>query len=184
MLSREESSTAFWEKTGSPRLGAVAYLNMLPFFAYAPDIELVPHPRALNTLAMKRQLDAACMSAIAGLSQGFQPIEPFTGVGAEYKVGSAFLEPIVRTQSDRLFWGEVHRRNINGLAEFGRLDVIASVSTPKFYLLTSGASEQSEWLFCALLAAQGLQAVVLRVPGAWAKLDPAGLAAVLEGCDA
>jgi hypothetical protein len=154
-------------------LGAVNYLNMLPFFAFAPGVHRTPVPRELNNLAREGRIAAGCLSAIAGLSSGFEPAAPFMGVGAERKVESVFLEPIIPGAKDKAgkaiaFWNDVRFRNIDGLQ---RLEHTAAADDEHAQnhvrILSSEASEQAEWLFRTLLLSQCIRTTVESTPPGW-----------------
>ena len=145
------------------RLGAVAYLNMLPFF-HQGNIAVFKTPRALNDAARGGDVDAACMSAIAGLRAGFRTLSPAFGIGAAGPVRSVFVEPMPFSAAEDGFW----RNWARGLPS--REEVI---------LWTSGASEHSEWLAGALLEAAGARVEVI-VDAELEKLSAGALRARLE----
>lgn len=169
-------------------LGAVSYLNMLPYFFDDPGVTTLPSPRELNVLAKEDAFDAACLSAIAGLRAGFSPISPFFGIGSRGPVASVYLEPIFAQQ-------DINKSNYtDGVTEFwidfvngnkNRLHELDLKSPPPrvvrlVHLLTVGASEHSEWLIRVLLAAQGFATEVHRVPESWHALSPRQLAAHVQ----
>jgi predicted solute-binding protein len=170
---------------GDTNLGAVNYLNMLPYFAFAPQISRTATPREMNAMAREGRVSAACISAIAGLAGGLEPSIPFIGVGAEHKVESVFLEPIIPAGAGAAamveFWSGVRSRNFGGLRQLGMRDTAAvDAQRSRVRILTSGASEQSEWLFRMLLAAQGIASSVERTPSTLQHSDVAAWVAHRE----
>ncbi|MCA2959369.1 MAG: hypothetical protein IOD12_03895 [Silvanigrellales bacterium] len=145
------------------RLGAVAYLNMLPFF-HQGNITVFKTPRALNDAARRGDVDAACMSAIAGLRAGFRPLFPAFGIGAAGPVRSVFVEPVPFSAAEDGFWRNWER----GLP-----------SREEVVLWTSGASEHSEWLASTLLETAGARVEVI-VDAELEKLSAEALRARLE----
>lgn len=132
---------------------------MLPFFASEFSPWLAPAPRVLNEKARAGELHAACMSAIAGIRAGFGPLDPLFVISAWRNIGSVFLEPLnVRGREDS-FWANFVQGNKQGLARLPAHGVIHPLETVT--LFTTGASEQSEWLFRVLLRASGFPSRVL-----------------------
>lgn len=133
-------------------IGAVAYINMFPFFGCNEDVELFATPRLLNGAAQEGVVSAACMSAIAGIRNGFQPVRPFMGVAAKNKVTSVYVEPEMRDKSDELFWGEFFEKiDSSGPGTGAKPPALRE----KTVIVSSGASEQSEWMIFTLLRSQG-----------------------------
>lgn len=130
------------------RLGAVSYLNMLPYF-HEGNVRVFETPRALNNAARAGEVDAACMSAIAGLRAGFRPLVPAFGIGARAEVRSVFVEPVPFSAAEEAFWRAWER----GLS-----------CSEEVVLWTSGASEHSEWLACTLLEEAGARVEVVVDP--------------------
>lgn len=144
----------------TPTLGAVSYLNMIPFFACSDTpVELFATPRLLNDSIRAGAVDAGCMSAIAGVRAGFEPTEPFMGVAAAQTVGSVFVEPVLETAADKTFWHQFYESVSGGLARLKEQDPF-SPQEEKVQILSSGASEQSEWLARMLLQSQGIRSEV------------------------
>jgi predicted solute-binding protein len=140
---------------------------MLPYF-HTGRMPVFATPRLLNDAMRNGSLDAACMSAIAGLRAGFEPIAPALGVGARGAVRSVFLEPLHTFADDVAFWMAWERSLDDGLGEA----LASPTSLPtrgEVCLFCSGASEHSEWLATTLLAARGWRARVIRQEGfdAW-----------------
>ncbi len=151
-------------------LGAVSYLNMLPFFYDDPEIWRADSPSILNNAVRSGKIDVACMSAVAGLRLGWTPLIPSLGVGARSEVKSVYLEPLMRNSSDEEFWNQFVHQNSNGLlncpdlAPFGK--GTAGTNADRFRqvnILTSGASEQSEWLSQKILGTQALETQIFKI---------------------
>jgi len=145
------------------RVGAVAYLNMLPFF-HTGSMPVFATPRALNDAMREGRLDAACMSAAAGLRAGFVPVAPAHGIGARGAVRSVYLEPLCASIDDAAFWTAWELSLDDGLAEM----LARTAPLPmhgEVVLFCWGASEHSEWLATTLLAARGWRARVVRHAG-------------------
>lgn len=168
--------------------GAVAYLNMLPFFHSSKDITLAKSPRGLNEAAREGAVDCACMSVIAGIRAGFTPVFPFVGVGSEKRVKSVYLEALpmnaakpVGTEILELpsFWGQFCSQNKGLLQEF--LFDSAPPYAGRVHLFTAGASEHSEWLACVLLWAQGYSTLVHRIDQSLQFESPVALAERYQG---
>lgn len=164
------------------RLGAVSYLNMLPYF-HQGDVAVFHTPRALNEAARRGEVDAACMSAIAGLRAGFRPLVPSFGIGARHAVRSVYLEPLPRHPEDLDLW----RRWEAGLSERTWAQT-PSGSGPlplqgqNVAIWTSGASEHSEWLARTLLLSAGAH-VEVRLEADLEHLGPHALRSRLESVD-
>ena len=161
--------------------GAVAYLNMLPFFYSNKEIVLAKSPRELNTGAREGSIDCACMSVIAGIRSGFKPVFPFVGVGSENRVRSVYLDALPMADASRLalpetqktqgraseiaelpdFWGQFCIENKGHLEHFSM--ATPPVAKGRVHLFTAGASEHSEWLACVLLWTQGYETSVHRI---------------------
>lgn len=141
------------------RFGAVAYLNMLPFFTGQSQFELLPSPSALNSEA--HRFDVYCSSFIAGLNHGKMPITSHYGVFSSGAVMSVFVEPLFHTENHQTFWAQLqelwshrHPSPISGLN--------GSENHGKVILRTSGDSAQSVWMFEVLCALAGFQVVALK----------------------
>lgn len=155
-------------------LGAVGYLNMLPFF-HLGDVPVFRTPRALNDAARAGKVGAACTSAIAGLRAGWIPLQPALGVGAAGSVRSVFLEPVPFLASEHAAWDALTRSlqgvfapHVRALVEGTAIPsplVRTYAPTPRpVVLFSSGASEHSEWLARTLLEAAGFSVRVDYVP--------------------
>jgi predicted solute-binding protein len=114
------------------KLGAVQYLNMLPFFYSEPQVQLFSSPRELNQAMRNGHLDAACMSCVAGREQNYLEL-PF-GVFAENYVLSVLLYSLSGSSAQLL--EKLTYYNFQVEAEMHR----------NIFLFSSGASEQSEWM--------------------------------------
>jgi predicted solute-binding protein len=154
-------------KHQNPKKGAVAYLNMLPYFAFSKNITLFKSPRELNDAARNGQVTQACMSAIAGIQADFRPTSPLMGIGARRHVQSVYLEPIALSPEDTEFWSKIQEQNAGGLAHV--VPHHGSFRAPQkvIHMLSTGTSEHSEWVFRTLLQVQGFRCQVHRVPQAW-----------------
>lgn len=137
------------------RVGAVRYLNMLPYFFDSHDVEIFDSPALLNEAMRHEQVDAACMSAIAGIKSGFTPLEPMMGVASNENVGSVFLEPLLETPDQHLFWTKFLTLNSKGEIKVDNVESRTHVA-----IFSSGASEQSLWLARLLLHWQGHKTTV------------------------
>jgi predicted solute-binding protein len=104
------------------KLGAVNYLNMLPFFYRNPTIKLFTSPKNLNDAMRVGALDAACMSLSAGTELNLTAL-PF-GIFGTSKVLSVLLYPLNNSAVACMNEGLVYN--------FNTIDI-----------LYSGASEQS-----------------------------------------
>jgi predicted solute-binding protein len=115
------------------RVGAVRYLNMLPYFCGNEEIVLFESPRELNNAMREERLDAACMSLIAGKNLQLRLL-PF-GIYGTSKVMSVLLFPL-NAKSNAIFDPRFEVNNFH---------------SAKCVILTSGASEQSVFMAEALL---------------------------------
>jgi predicted solute-binding protein len=149
---------------------AVAYLNMLPFFADDSEVKLYDSPQALNHDLTAGRVIAGCSSVIAGLDAGLRVIHPRLGVAAEGDVDSVFIEPIgvSTSQECRLAWERFVVANQDGLQKDMRWiasdHIDHSGRVPTVTILSSGASAQSLWIVKTLFLAQGY-AVSVRIVG-------------------
>jgi predicted solute-binding protein len=149
---------------------AVAYLNMLPFFADDSEVRLYDSPQALNHDLTAGRVIAGCSSVIAGLDAGLRVIQPRLGVAAEGDVDSVFIEPIgIANNSDcRSAWERFVVANLSGLKTEMPRAVSGqdgkSPAAPTVTILSSGASAQSLWIVKTLFLAQGY-AVSVRIIG-------------------
>ncbi|MEN9824466.1 MAG: hypothetical protein RI953_211 [Pseudomonadota bacterium] len=138
------------------KLAAVAYLNMLPFFADAQDVELFPTPRALNS--SDQNCVAYCSSLVAGLSANKTPVTHQYGVFSSGPVLSVFLEPIIHTESHATFWKQLEElwahRHPDPVAGLNQADAHGEI-----ILRSSGASEQSVWMSNVLCALAGFKTI-------------------------
>ncbi|MEY3901026.1 MAG: hypothetical protein RL189_332 [Pseudomonadota bacterium] len=137
---------------------AVAYLNMLPFFADDASIRLYPTPRTLNS--EKPQCNAYCSSLIAGLSDGNRPLTSQLGVFSSGAVQSVFIEPVIHSETHAKFWKQLeefwsHRHPSPAEA------LRDSETHGRIVLRSSGASEQSVWMLKVLSALGGFSIEVL-----------------------
>ena len=139
-------------------LGAVAYLNMLPFFADDPRVELYATPRLLNN--SKSISNAYCSSLIAGLNAGKNPVSNRYGVFSSGPVQSVYIEPLIATDAHAEFW---HR--LEQLWAHRQPDPVAALSDSgahgRVILRTCGASEQSVWMVRVLTALAGFRIEVM-----------------------
>lgn len=137
---------------------AVAYLNMLPFFADDASIKLYSTPRALNS--DKPQCNAYCSSLIAGLTDGSRPLTSQLGVFSSGAVQSVFIEPVIHAETHAKFWKQLeelwsHRHPSPAEA------LRDSETHGRIVLRSSGASEQSVWMLKILSALGGFSIEVL-----------------------
>ncbi|NBX16915.1 MAG: hypothetical protein EBR09_06065 [Proteobacteria bacterium] len=142
----------------STKFAAVAYLNMLPFFADDPSVELHSTPRALNSIQPKAH--AYCSSLIAGLNSGKNPVSTTSGVFSSGAVQSVYIEPHITTEAHAEFW---HR--LESLWAHRQPNPVAALSDSeshgKIVLRTCGASEQSVWMVKVLTALAGFSLEVI-----------------------
>lgn len=155
-------------------LGAVAYLNMLPFFADDPQVLLCESPAKLNALLSSGALLAGCCSVIAGLEAGLEPLVPHMGVAAEATVGSVYLEPLGLGSDDNQMelWSQWLTANRNGASRVDRVHTQSHTFTwpricGRLRVLTCGASAQSLWIVKTLWRLQGFETEVLAIPEMW-----------------
>lgn len=144
--------------TQTARCAAVAYLNMLPFFADDPEITLYHSPQALNADLAAGRVVAGCSSVIAGLDAGLNIIKPRLGVAAEGDVDSVFIEPIGMDANpeSRSVWQRFVTANEGGFKKnILPLEFDPERSTPSVTILSTGASAQSLWIVKSLFLAQG-----------------------------
>lgn len=140
------------------KIAAVNYLNMFPFFAFAEDVVLFETPREANAATARGDVQAACISAISGIRNSLTPVSPFMGVATRTTVESVFVEPVLETSQDEIFWNQfsdavkTHRIAASGTTFKQKEHVI--------HLVSSGASEQSEWMFRTLCRNLGFEVQV------------------------
>jgi predicted solute-binding protein len=143
--------------------GVVSYLNMLPYFADTSNssgLLTFPTPSALNVALQNHSIDAGCVSNIVGLRNGFSLCRSRLGIASRGAVQSVYLEPIWRNSGDDSFWNNLQLKNQGGLARLRNSNLIQA-SNQVVTIVTSGASEQSLWLFRSLMRAQGVDSKVL-----------------------
>lgn len=136
------------------RLGAVEYLNMLPFFFEDPHVELFPTPAALNRALAQGNVHAGCSSVAAGLDLRLREMRPLTGVAARSSVGSVYLELVSAGSESENAWNAL--RSFTAEAAFAvseklreralRLLEAEWATFDSVEILTSGASAQSLWI--------------------------------------
>lgn len=139
-----------WE----PRLAAVSYLNMMPFFRENKFCSLLPSPQLLNNA--NASYDAYCSSLVAGLRTGKTLLSSCYGVFSSGPVMSVFIEPVLHNDSHAAFW-----RQMNEFWSFRHSDPIASLANTQSHgtivLQTSGESAQSVRMFEILCALAGFK---------------------------
>jgi predicted solute-binding protein len=167
--------------TSAPRLGAVAYLNMLPFFAEDPGMMLTETPAQLNSLMAAGAVDAGCSSLIAGLRNGLVPLSPALGVAAESGVGSVYLEPLGLSRHPNQ--SEAWQKWVTDLRNAYRVGPAPNTSPTHLRILTCGASAQSLWLVQTMAHWLGMATTVLPVPEVWHTLDEKHLLQALDRQD-
>ena len=164
LLSSEKLSS--FDCHGS-KVGAVGYLNMLPFFHEPQNTCWVADsPTSLNKSLSSNALLSACVSNISGQKQRLILAEPAMGIACLGAVQSVYLEPLFHSESDVHFWNQFVICNENAFQNSRPLPIRRSERPSKpepVVLITSGASEQSLWLFRALLLWQGLESRVIRL---------------------
>lgn len=166
----------------APQIGAVAYLNMLPYFYGDEDVILYRTPHALNEALASGTVDAGCSSVIAGLELGLEPLRPLAGVAAEAGVGSVFVEPVMAGPLDAEHWHSVRSALLrstdpdSGFQSGLSLSVERLADISEVVILTTGASAQSLWLVQVLLRAIGLIPRVIDVDPRILDLSPEALA--------
>lgn len=142
----------------SPQLAAVAYLNMLPFFAGNIDFQLLSSPQALNLDGSR--FDAYCSSLIAGLKAGKIPLSSTLGIFSRGAVMSVFIEPALHKESHEVFWQQLSK-----LWMHHHPTPIAALNNHEHHgtivLRSSGESAQSVWMFEVLCALAGFKVEVL-----------------------
>lgn len=142
-----------------PKLAAVSYLNMLPFFAELPSCELLPSPQSLN--AQANQYDAYCSSLIAGLKSGKQPLSTTFGVFSSGLAMSVFVEPTLHGENHNSFWAQLSElwahQHPSPVAALAHTETHGTI-----ILRTTGESAQSVWMFEVLCALAGFKVEVLK----------------------
>ncbi|MFZ9519448.1 MAG: MqnA/MqnD/SBP family protein [Silvanigrellaceae bacterium] len=155
----QETGIAISQTSTSGKLAAVAYLNMLPFFANRQDVELFTSPRALNSSSQNCQ--AYCSSLIAGIAANKSPITSQFGVFSSGPVMSVFIEPVLHSESHTAFWKQLEElwahRHPDPVAGLNHADAHGEI-----ILLSSGASEQSLWMLNVLCALAGFKTISVR----------------------
>lgn len=153
----------------SPQLAAVAYLNMLPFFAGNSQFQLLSSPQSLNLNGSR--FDAYCSSLIAGLQAGKTPLSSTLGVFSCGAVMSVFIEPVLHKESHEVFWQQLsklwmhhHPSPIEALGNHEHHGTIV--------LRSSGESAQSIWMFEVLCALAGFNVEVLNEDAPGISPDP------------
>lgn len=133
-------------------LAAVAYLNMLPFFAEDPHIHLLGSPRELNS--QQPTCQAYCSSLIAGLASHKRPLSNQIGVFSAGAVQSVFIEPVLHSKKHSHFW-----RQLEEFWAHRHPDPVAGLHTPETHgniiLRSNGSSEQSIWMVKVLSTLAG-----------------------------
>ena len=175
----------------SKGFGAVAYLNMLPFFADDPSILLCSTPAELNDLMRLGKVASGCSSVITGLANGLVPLVPLLGVAAERCVGSVYIEPLGlgKSRRQRALWSTWLACNAGGAGRLGwsshetATGARATSSAQTLRLLTCGASAQSLWIVQTLASAQGLRVEVMSIPSTWHDADETQLLEMLSQVD-
>lgn len=140
------------------RLGAVSYLNMLPYFLDDSEVICFPSPAQLNE-NIDSNLDlVGCSSAVFGLRSGCHLVEGF-GISAQSKVRSVFLAPHEVKASQGKTWDEVRCRVFQPPPDWmSKLGLASPGSAPVAIRVFSNAhSAQSQWLFQCLFAYSGFR---------------------------
>ncbi len=156
----------------APRLGAVAYLNMLPHFFDDAEIELYATPTALNQALARGEIDAGCSSLVAGLDLRLRPLKPLLGVAAAQRVRSVFVEPVFVEMADKTRWQEL-LHHVSAMSDIPTGELIhPEVAGENLVTVhTSGASAQSLWLLESMLCSAGMRSQVRSIDFA-AELEP------------
>lgn len=151
----ENHSTRENSKQGNPEkfsFAAVAYLNMLPFFADDQTTQLFSSPRLLNS--KQPTCHAFCSSLITGLNSQLSPVTTQFGVFSSGPVQSVYIEPVIHSESHSVFWKQLEElwahRHPNPVSGLQMSDVHGHI-----VLRSSGASEQSVWMLNVLMALAG-----------------------------
>lgn len=154
-------------KPKSEQLAAVAYLNMLPFFADNDRIVLYQRPTDLNHDLQAGHIGAGCSSVLAGLEAGLEPLMPLKGVAAENLVESVFIEAFLGNDDDNTRWAQFRIANEDRLTGLGTapLDTGSDEKawTREVTLYSTGASAQSHWIVKSLFEAQGLKVTTVQL---------------------
>lgn len=174
---------------GSPTVGAVAYLNMLPYFFGDDDVVLHRTPQELNRALAAGEVDAGCSSVVAGFELGLEPLWPLAGVGAEAGVRSVYLEPVVASETERFQWqslraafSAVHQHDCDGASRQSL--GLAQGKVSEVLLLSSGASAQSLWLCENLLSGMGVHTRVRLIEPSLLRCSPQEILSHLGPSDA
>lgn len=168
----------------APQVGAVAYLNMLPYFFGDEGVVLYRTPQELNGALAAGEVDAGCSSVVAGFELGLEPLWPMAGVAAEAGVRSVYVEPVVVSEAERLLWENVRAalsapRSQDHAADAGLGLAWSQAKISEVQLLTTGASAQSLWLCENLFSAIGLHTRVMRVDPSLLQWSPQSIATSL-----
>ena len=139
------------------KIGAVNYLNMMPWFSENPDMILFDTPREMNSALLEGKIDAACLSAIVGLKNKLTPLNPLCGIASDGPVQSVFIEPIINNFAQKNRWTNYLHKNS---------------TEPYMTLFTTEASQQSYWLFNRLFAQKGTKIKTITIPKEDAFLSP------------
>lgn len=136
-----------------PPLGIIRYLNMLPYGDMDFELQYYNSPRELNTALCQNTVMAGCISAIVGIKNNLNLLNPIYGIGAKSKILSVYLEPL----SSPLIWQNIVKKNKDIISSNSYLECKENKIPLQrnIRILTTGASEQSEWLFSTLLRLQG-----------------------------
>ena len=168
-------------------LGAVSYLNMLPFFCDDRLMQLFDTPAELNERLGSGKLLAGCSSVIAGLRSGLDLLPGCFGVASDHQVASVFFEPIVQSSSTAGFWQTILANNHLLASSFGASEprlsgsMVASTSRGRAVkIFSSGASAQSIWILQTLLMLQGVPSEIVLIPKELADLSVADLHTALQ----
>lgn len=147
--------------------GLIRYLNMLPFFRLPAERTCVyPVPSALNQGMAEGEVRSGGLSLVAGLRQGLALLGGGYGVASAGAVMSVYLEglPLEDGGTDPFWQAFAAQQGRFGSADW---EAVRSAPAPSegawVTILSSGASEQSEWLFSVLLRATGARVRVLSV---------------------
>jgi predicted solute-binding protein len=158
------------QQRAEPRLAAVSYLNMMPFFRENKFYSLLPTPQLLNNA--HASYDAYCSSLVAGLRAGKTPLSSRFGVFSTGPVMSVFIEPMLHNDAHTAFW-----KQMKDFWFFRHSDPIGSLAHTQSHgtivLQTSGESAQSVWMFQILCALAGFK-VELNSEVESLPVDPAG----------
>lgn len=142
-----------------PVLAAVSYLNMLPFFFDAEQVQLFASPQELNRSNANK--GAFCSSLIAGIRTKKNLVTTRFGVFSSRAVMTVFVEPELKNDAHANFWFQLEalwqHNNPAPLVTLAQSEPQGSL-----VLRSAGESAQSVWMFETLAALAGFRVILLK----------------------